>query len=296
MSLLLHVSHLQVSVMMTLSKMVLPFTCHRSKPMNPKSSYLYLGFLLNWQSIFNTKRCAMVNTREHVIVELLVEAVLLANDKLSRTQHFSIYLLQLKFVNITTQHLRLYHIPDLERTWMDQNVDPLEAFRGQWSMVSISAEFWQGASCHHPQTQGSQSSWPPTCPCRQGWRFASQSIHLATELGEAKKYVGMRMKWPEDLKPVFVWQRKLFWVGSQKKFLSKSHRLTWLEQNHLGQWPMWPSAKNVKKRLGVPLYSGLSIIGASHSPSSSSSQSSGFLALEVAIDFFPKHENACTLI
>merc|ERR1719291_608698 len=29
------------SQMMTLSKIVPPFTCHRSKPMNPKSAYLY---------------------------------------------------------------------------------------------------------------------------------------------------------------------------------------------------------------------------------------------------------------
>ena len=138
-SLLLHVSHLQVSVMMTLSKMVLPFTCHRSKPMNPKSSYLYLGFLLNWQSIFNTKRCAMVNTREHVIVELLVEAVLLANDKLSHTNtsastccnsNLSISLLNI-WDFITSL---IWNEPEWTRT-----LTHFEAFRGQWSMVSISS-------------------------------------------------------------------------------------------------------------------------------------------------------------
>ena len=125
----------QDSVIMTLSKMVLPFTCHRSKPMKPKSSYLYLGF--SWIFAQGAKHAAYVHSilhirlfkfsnmgqhekvsnGEHTIVELLVGVVLLPNHKPfhTNTSALSCYNSILSY----SQFESIWdgcHIPDLKRT------------------------------------------------------------------------------------------------------------------------------------------------------------------------------------
>ena len=147
--------------------------------------------------------------------------------------------------------------------------------------------------CHHPQTPGWQSSWPPKC---LAVRVKIGSIHKRIN------YIALnciKLHYIELHASVHIYLPYI----PPKKMLGRQFQSCWLLQEKIVRITIslrppivslsWflahppPLYAGLEMRFTVhsPLYSGLSIMGASHSPSSSSSQSSGFLAFSSTMRF-----------